>query len=562
MVEKKRSLNVSTNFIDFADLDEQKKDDIKKYFPTYFSDDLNSMKEECEEGIMELRRAIDECKDDERLQNYIVARSIVMKNQCPYLEISELYDRFVQELKGKYPNLDYIDKPRYSMYFANKDIPSLRAICKALEENHPAIPGVLIMKNTSNQELFDTLKSIYNFYRGRIPRAEQLLLYYPDYLTRFFELQRVIMTEDGPLPLDQRYFLALLSVSCYGCDYLYNLLIEGYVEAGGDETWLDANSTTLPAKLKRLIDTNYDLAYQPWTFLKEKQHQFAGLLKEPDAWSRLELMQVLLIFSFYHSFCCYIYTMGILPELDFPRDPQKDFYLRADDDTWKSMMKNSPLMKTTNQDILEELDKLAKKAEEEEKDEKKNDPPTSEKADESLDYGEDLSFEGYRNNSIYYKFFGEKKIDFLSTRKRVDNGIYEWKMHGYPVLDEDFPEIAKFIDSKYDLIHTLTLSSFAEKEGVQTQPFRKALDYYIQNIHGYEYMDFDYQMINKLIHKDLKLAIKTIGSTPQNLNHGIINRFPAGFKTYEFCHVALIVMEAKFQIELMYGIIALESAKI
>jgi len=45
-----------------------------------------------------------------------------------------------------------------------------------------------------------------------------------------------------------------------------------------------------------------------------------------------------------------------------------------------------------------------------------------------------------------------------------------------------------------------------------------------------------------LIHKDLKLAIKTIGSTPQNLNFGIINRFPAGFRTFEFCHVALIVM--------------------
>jgi len=62
-------------------------------------------------------------------------------------------------------------------------------------------------------------------------------------------------------------------VSCFGCDYLYNLLVEGYVEAGGDMTWLDANSTTLPNKLKRVIETNYDLAYQPWMFIKEKQQQ-------------------------------------------------------------------------------------------------------------------------------------------------------------------------------------------------------------------------------------------------------------------------------------------------
>jgi len=46
MVEKKRSLTVSTTFTDFGDLDEKKKDDIKKYFPIYFSDDLEYMKEE------------------------------------------------------------------------------------------------------------------------------------------------------------------------------------------------------------------------------------------------------------------------------------------------------------------------------------------------------------------------------------------------------------------------------------------------------------------------------------------------------------------------------------
>jgi len=120
---------------------------------------------------------------------------------------------------------------------------------------------------------------------------------------------------------------------------------------------------------------------------------------------------------------------------------------------------------------------------------------------------------GYRNNSIYYKFFGERKIEFLSTKqKKLDSNIYEWKIHGYSVLDEHFPEIAKCIDAKYDYIHSLTLSryfellterrktfSFGEKEGVQTQPFRKALDYYIQCIHGYEHMDFDYKMVRKRI---------------------------------------------------------------
>jgi len=256
--------------------------------------------------------------------------------------------------------------------------------------------------------------------------------------------------------------------------------------------------------------------------------------------------------------------MGILPELDLPRDPQKDLYLRTNDETWKTMMKNSPLMRTTNQDILEELNKLAKKAEEEKEgseDKSKVDPP-SEKADDSIDYGDDLSFEGSKIHTIFSKFFGDRKIEFLSTKqKRADNNIYEWKIHGYSTLEEYFPEIAKDIDLRYDYIVNLTLECFGEIKGVKTQPFRKAIQYYIELIHGYEYVDFDYKKINTLLHKDMKLAVKTIASTPQNINFGIINKFPEELETYEICHIALLAMEAKFHIELMYGILALQNAK-
>jgi len=48
--------------------------------------------------------------------------------------------------------------------------------------------------------------------------------------------------------------------------------------------------------------------------------------------------------------------------------------------------------------------------------------------------------------------------------------------------------------------------------------------------------------MNKLLHKDTKLAIKTIGTTPQNLSFALINKFPVEFKTYEICHIALLIM--------------------
>lgn len=54
-------------------------------------------------------------------------------------------------------------------------------------------------------------------------------------------------------------------MGCYSCEYLYELLREGFIEAGGDESWLEKKSETLPQKLKRIVELNYDLAYKPWT---------------------------------------------------------------------------------------------------------------------------------------------------------------------------------------------------------------------------------------------------------------------------------------------------------
>jgi len=56
------------------------------------------------------------------------------------------------------------------------------------------------------------------------------------------------------------------------------LLVEGFIETGGDIAWLESSSN-LPDKLKRLTETNYDLAYQPWVLVKDKPEQ---LVKRPS----------------------------------------------------------------------------------------------------------------------------------------------------------------------------------------------------------------------------------------------------------------------------------------
>ena len=46
MMEKKRSLTVATSFVDFGDIEEKQKNEVRKCFPSYFSDDEGDMKEE------------------------------------------------------------------------------------------------------------------------------------------------------------------------------------------------------------------------------------------------------------------------------------------------------------------------------------------------------------------------------------------------------------------------------------------------------------------------------------------------------------------------------------
>ena len=66
-----------------------------------------------------------------------------------------------------------------------------------------------------------------------------MMIWFPTYLDKYNKLTQELMTGGGPLPVEQRYsrliryFLALLGVSAYGCDYLYHRLKDSFIEYGG-----------------------------------------------------------------------------------------------------------------------------------------------------------------------------------------------------------------------------------------------------------------------------------------------------------------------------------------
>lgn len=559
MIDKEKLFGIENAIFDPKDLPQDMKNRITSYFPVYFSENEEEAIEEVEYCIEELKKIIDEQRDNKKIINYIAYKATLMAGQCPFVNIASLYEKLIAEMKLQTKRLSNIVEGRKSMYFPENSLPNLKSVIRSLSAGG-SLNNILLMKSLSKQGFLFLLKDIFRFYHGRIPKSEQLLVFYPDVMEKVFKVHRQIMLDDGPLPLDWRYFIAISAVSCYQCEYLYYLLLGEFEEAGGNVDWLNNEKNVLPEKLRCILDIIYGFAYSPWTFYKEKKNVISSLVKGTNStWTRQEYIQLILIISFYHSYASFVLSMGVMPELDFPRDYNKNKYLRANDEEWRAMLESSPLNKKSTNEIVMALKNIADNIEKE-KPMKGKDKLSNKSA---IPEDEDFSWHATSNPTpLYRTFFGKNSAHFLSfdSRKlaRITSDDYSWKIQGYAHISEYSEQLAQDINEKYDYIFKMTLGSFGEEKGIQTEPFRQSVIYYLELIHGYEHLEFDYKQINMLLPKEFKAAIKTMCSLPQNMNIEIFQQIPIAFKDFEMIHIGLLVMESKFQIELMYGLLLLE----
>ena len=61
---------------------------------------------------------------------------------------------------------------------------------------------------------------------GRLLHHERLLCFFPEYLQLQFKLINELMNMHTVLPVQYRYYLSIMAVSCYNCDYLLKILEE------------------------------------------------------------------------------------------------------------------------------------------------------------------------------------------------------------------------------------------------------------------------------------------------------------------------------------------------
>lgn len=125
--------------------------------------------------------------------------------------------------------------------------------------------------------------------KKELDHVSQIIGYHPSYLEHFLKIQNFCLYGEGPLPYNYRHYLAILVIimeirngtlkthqnvllqaaARHQCTYLIKLHTNGFIEQGGDTSWLNGLDH-IPPKLRAIYDINKILAHRPW--LLNSQH--------------------------------------------------------------------------------------------------------------------------------------------------------------------------------------------------------------------------------------------------------------------------------------------------
>jgi len=127
-----------------------------------------------------------------------------------------------------------------------------------------------------------------------------------------------MMNQEDILPITWKYYIAIMAVSCYECEYLLKILEEQFLLYGGDVKWLTDGLKIVDKKLQMISELNEVMAFRPWILNSmhiEALTQSATKEKKLN-WSIPEIVQGSVILASYHALCCLIFGSGIKDDID------------------------------------------------------------------------------------------------------------------------------------------------------------------------------------------------------------------------------------------------------
>uniref|UniRef100_A0A023GM61 P53 regulated pa26 nuclear protein sestrin n=1 Tax=Amblyomma triste TaxID=251400 RepID=A0A023GM61_AMBTT len=379
-----------------------------------------------------------------------------------------------------------------------------------------------------------------------------LMGYHSAYQGPFLKTQNFILKSDGPLPYDQRHYIAIMAAARHNCSYLVNMQREAFLspDVAGDKSWLQGLHC-IPKKLRDLDEINKILAHRPWLITKE---HIERLTKGKNNWSLSEVVQAIVILAHFHALSSFVFGCGI--NADMEEESNGTAVYSANGDSGVPGMKNG---QTTVETIMQKMKSISEQ--------RSIEPTLEERArcfQTECNGGElpaarrsvprsDLSH-FVTDADFGYQDFARREVSEIPTFRIQD---YSWEDHGYSLVNRLYNDVGELLNEKFKVAYNLTYYTMGSKTNVDTSMFRRAVWNYIQCIYGIRHDDYDYREVNELLDRDLKEYIKAVCCYPDRMTKEDYDNVMREFKYSEKVHVTIMILEARMQAELLYALRAL-----
>lgn len=185
------------------------------------------------------------------------------------------------------------------------DIQVLQSCCQTTHQTVTQIAeDVYVVECSSPSE-----EEVNVWWVERIVRAMQSV---GGYRETWYRAQVHLLYGDGPLPITWRLYIAIMAVCRHEVPSLVETLLLEFQNGGGDVQWI-GGIHKVPPKLASLSRINNILAHQPW--LLKPQH-IQELTTGEESWSLAELCQALCLLTHFHSLVSFIHTSGCAKPTD------------------------------------------------------------------------------------------------------------------------------------------------------------------------------------------------------------------------------------------------------
>lgn len=473
---------------------------------------------------------------------------------CPFTDVRE---RFAELLKG----LD--DTGACVPYATHTRASSFMVSCGS--------------SNAQNLEVEHRVKEAVFLLDYKVSNLVNVMSKNPEHAEAFHATSREIFVCDGPLPVVERHYIAILAAAQHRCLYLYDTHRDAFLGAGGDEAWLDG-LTSAPAKFADLCELNGLLAFQPWRVTKD---HIQALLRGENSWSLSELIQCIVVMVSVHAVSSFVYGIGVNRDIalegghSYDKDPHRDGDSKVAEKSETGSKADGGVALWPVSDEPWEARILGKLKR-----------PKAPKASEDLEaddavveaknkiHFQDSETESWNTatskkaSSIWDRFVcGQvQHEDFDVSSKEYSifrSQDYTWADHGFAVLEQYHGKIASLLDHEFRVIRNMTDKRFGEETDVDTSKFRRAIWYYSQRIYGVCHDDYDYSEVNNYLERPLKQFVKKLICAPELMTSTDFDNFGRhGLACHEKIHIASLAWEARREAALSYALHAIMKNRI